>query len=333
MWRSTVGIIVTLALALGILWAPLASEAQPPGKIPRLGFLYSGFGPSDAAEIQRSAYWQEMHARGWVEGQTITVERRRAEGHYERLPALAAELVQLKVDVLIATEFRAALAAQHATRTIPIVALVGEAISTGLIASLAQPGGNLTGVTGINQELTAKRLELLKEALPGATRVAVLWNPTNPAIALRVPVAQRAAAALGLTLEPVVEAREVGELEDAFATLARARPDALLILDNYWWPPRRTPLLDLIASSRLPVIYENRGWVAAGGLMSYGPKSDDNGRRAAVLTDKLLHGAKPPDLPVEQPTKFELVINLKTAQVLGITMPPSLLLLADEVIQ
>jgi putative ABC transport system substrate-binding protein len=328
---SAIGLVVILTC--GVLVAPLAVAAQQPGKVPRLGVLVSGFSPSDAAEILRSPYWQEMHARGWVMGQTIMVELRQAEGHYDRLPALAAELVQLKVDVLLTQEFPAARAAQHATRTIPIVALVGEVLTTGLVASLAQPGGNLTGVTWINQEHTEKRLELLKEALPGATRVAALWNPTNPAIALRVPVAQRAAAAMGLSLEPVVEAREVTELEEAFATLARARPDALLILDQYWWPPRRTPLLDLIANSRLPVIYEHRGWVAAGGLMSYGPKSADLYHRAAVLTDKILHGAKPADMPVEQAMTFELVINLKTAQALGLTIPPTLLFQADEVIR
>ena len=270
-----------------------------------------------------------------MEGQNIVIEYRYAEGRDDRLAALVAELVRLKMDVIVATGGTAATrAVQHATRTIPILmAGASDPVRDGLVASLTHPGGNTTGLSNLSAELPGKRLEILKETVPQSARVAVLANPGTPNYASAMHTLTGAAEALGLHLH-VVELRSPDELDAAFAAKTRAGADALfvqgepLLLDGL-----RGRIVDLAATSRLPAMYSWRMYVEAGGLMAYGPSLPDMHRRAAVYVDKILKGAKPADLPVEQPTKFELVINLKTAQALGLTIPPTVLFLADEVLQ
>jgi putative ABC transport system substrate-binding protein len=262
----------------------------------------------------------------------MVLEARWAVGTLERLPDLATELVQRKVDLIVAVGTPAAQAAQHATRTIPIVALMGDPVEMGLVAGLARSGGNLTGVSGQNAGLGGKLLELLKEAVPQASRVAVLWNAANPNKVLVWQETQSAAQALGVTLHSV-EVRTPDDFERAFAALTRGRAEALITFMEGLTIAYRRQIVDFTTQHRLPMLAENRVFVEAGGLMSYGVKLGELYGRLAVYVDKILKGAKPADLPVEQPMKFELVLNLKTAQALGITMPPSLLLLAEEVIR
>ena len=328
MWYSALGCLVTLALT--ILLAPLASDGLAAANVPRIGFLSVTDSASAAAVLE--PFRHGLRERGYVEGQTIVLEERWAEGTLDRLPDLATELVQRKVDILVAVGAPAAKAAQQATRTIPIVALMGDPVETGLVASLAQPGGNLTGVSGQTAEVSGKLLELLKEAVPQASRVAVLWNAANPNKVLEWQETQRAAQALGVTLQSV-EVRTPDDFERAFAALTRGHPDALITLMEGLTIAHRRQIVDFTTQHRLPMMAENRVFVEAGGLMSYGVRPRELYGHLAVYVDKILKGAKPADLPVEQPLKFELVLNLKTAQALGITMPPSLLLLADEVIQ
>ncbi len=322
----TAALIVTLAL--GIFSTPLSVNAQQATKVPRIGFLL----------VTASPHWEEAFRQGlrdlgWVEGQNIAIEYRWAEGKLERLPDLAAELVRLKVDVLVAETTPAALAAKNVTKTIPIVFVrVSDPVGSGLVASLARPGGNVTGPTSITLELSGKRLELLKEALPGILRVAVLWNPTNPASAPMLKETQVAAGALNLQLQ-ILEARDRNELERAFSALARNPADALTMVPESFFYGQRTRIVDFAARRRLPVMGWAREFVDAGALMSYGPSLSDIWRRAATYVDKILKGGKPADLPVEQPTRFELVINLKTAKALGLTIPQSILIRADHVIQ
>jgi len=331
MWCSAVGCIATLIL--GLLVAPLAAETPLPTKVYRIGWLRPDSPPLSPYPPQE-AFRQRLRDLGYVEGQNLVMESRYAEGSEERLPALAAELVQLQVDVIVAPGTEAILAAQHATRTIPIVMTgANDPVGQGLVASLAHPGGNTTGLSNLGVELPGKRLELLKEAVPQSTRIAVLGNPADPAYAPAMHTATVAAQALGLHLH-VVELHRAEELDTAFAAMPRAGVDALLVLGEPQLTDRlRGRIVDLAVQSRLPAMYDWRMYVDAGGLMSYGASLLDKYQRAAEYVDKILKGAKPADLPVEQPTKFELVINLKTAKALGITMPPSLLLLADEVIQ
>jgi putative tryptophan/tyrosine transport system substrate-binding protein len=329
---SAVGLIVTLALA--ILMAPLAVEAQPPMKVHRVGLLITAFSPSQPSPIL-GAFAQTLRELNYVEGRNVILEYRYAEGSAERLRDQAAELVQLPVDVIVAQGAAAIRAAQHATHTIPIVmAATSDPVGLGFIASLAQPGGNITGLSFLGEELPGKRLELLKEAVSQSTRIAVLANPAFPAQASRMHHLTMAARALGLHLH-VVEVRRADELDDAFTAMTRAGADAVIVLEDAVLLNSQVGrvVADLAAKNRLPVMYSWRDWVVAGCLMSYGPSELDTNRRAASYVDKLLKGANPAELPVEQATKFELVINLKTAQALGITMPPSLLLLAEEVIQ
>jgi putative ABC transport system substrate-binding protein len=279
------------------------------------------------------AFLEGMRALGYVEGQHFVLEVRAAVGHYEQLPALAAELVQLKPEVIVAQGTPAALAAKDATTTIPIVIVgVGDPVESGLVASLARPGGNITGLSVLLPELVGKQLEFLKDVLPTVSRVAVLWNPANPAHALQMREADVAAQRLGVQLHRV-EVRSPDAFDSAFAAMTSAHADALLVLvDNVFFEHRRR-LAELAAMSHLPTMYQGQSFVEAGGLISYWASPPDGWRRGATYVDKILKGAKPADLPVERPTKFELVINLKTAKELGIMMPPSLLLLADEVIQ
>jgi putative ABC transport system substrate-binding protein len=330
MWCSAVGRIVTLTLSM--LAVPLLAVAQPVEQVRRIGMLRSG----SAQEPDRSveAFWQGLRDLGWVEGQNLVMEYRWAEGKDERLPDLAAALVRLQVEVIVAGGPPAIRAAQHATRTIPIV-MTGTAdpVAEGFVASLAQPGDNITGVSLLMVELPGKRLEFLKEIVPQSTRVAVLANPAFAVNTLYLHNLTVAAQALGMYLH-VVEVRRADELDAAFAAITRADADALMVLSD---PALMDSLLGrvaaLAATHRLPAMYNWKMYVEAGGLMSYGPSLPERHRRAATYVDKILKGAKPADLPVEQPTKFELIINLKTAKALGITIPPSLLLLADEVIQ
>jgi ABC-type uncharacterized transport system substrate-binding protein len=329
MWCSAVGGFVTLILSL--LVASPAAGAQQATKVHRIGWLSTS---APRVDLTPDALRQGLRELGYVEGQNLVMEYRWAEGKAERLPDLAAELVQLPVDVIVAAGTAAVRAAQHATRTIPIVmADTADPVGQGLVASLARPGGNITGFSLLMAELPSKRLELLKETVPQRARVAVVANPADPTYEARMNNLRMAAQALGLPLH-VVEMRRADELDPAFAAMPRAGVDALLVFgDTLLLGRLRGRTIDLAAKHRLPAMYEGRPWVVAGGLMSYGPSLSDMHRRAAVFVDKILKGAKPADLPVEQPMKFELVINLKTAQALGLTIPPSLLFQADEVIK
>jgi putative tryptophan/tyrosine transport system substrate-binding protein len=320
-------------LAGGLLAAPLAAEAQQAAKVARIGYLSPSLATSPHL---REAFRQGLRDLGYVEGRNLVIEYRGAEGKPERLPALAAELVALKVDVIVVTSTPAALAAKQATRTIPIVFIaVADSVASGLVTSLARPGGNVTGLSLLTSELVGKRLELLKQAVPGVSRVAVLWQPGDYGERTEKDILKKAevtAPALGARLQ-VVEARGPADIDRAFSDMTRARAGALMVLGSTMFFTERRRLVDLAAKHRLPAVYPTRDSVDAGGLMSYGPNLADLFRRAATYVDKILKGAKPADLPVEQPTKFELVINLKTANALGLTIPQSVLGRADEVIQ
>jgi putative ABC transport system substrate-binding protein len=329
MWCSTVGVIVLLTLSL--LGVPLAAETLPSAKVARIGYL--GSTTTREQEAYLETFLEGMRALGYVEGQNLVMEYRGAAGQYERFPDLAAELVRLQVDVLLVVATPAALAAKAATTTIPIVlAGVGDPVGSGLVASLARPGGNVTGVVSLAPELVEKQLAFLKDVLPTVSRVAVLWNPANPVHPLMVREADVAAQALGVQLH-LVEAGGPDAFDRAFAAMTSAHAGALLVLADSMFFQHRRRLAELAATSRLPAMYNIPLMVEAGGLMAYGPNTPDIRRRAATYVDRILKGAKPGDLPVEQPMKFELVINLKTAQALGITIPPTLLFQADEVIR
>jgi putative ABC transport system substrate-binding protein len=317
----------------GLLAAPLAAEAQEAAKIARIGYLAAD---RAANRHMPEAFRQGLRDLGYVEGRNVVIEYRDAEGKLERLPALAAELVALKVDVIVAGGTPQALAAKQATRTLPIVfAAAADPVTSGLVASLARPGGNVTGLSMLTPELVGKCLEQLKQAVPGVSRVAVLWQPG--ALGERTEKdmlkgAEVAARALGVRLQ-FLEARGPADFDRAFSEMTRARADALTVLPSTMLNAERRRLVDLAAKNRLPAVYPWREGVDAGGLMSYGPDFADLFRRAATYVDKILKGAKPADLPIEQSTKYELVINLKTAKALGLTIPPSLLQRADEVIE
>jgi putative tryptophan/tyrosine transport system substrate-binding protein len=327
MWYSVIGCIVTLSLSL--FAAPLAAVAQPPTHVHRIGVLLDTTPGRDLV----GAFLEGMRALGYVEGQHLVLEYRGAEGQYERLPALAAELVRLQVDVIVTYGTPPSVAAKHATTTIPIVMMsVGDPVGSGLVASLARPGGNVTGVTSLSPDLVGKQLEFPKDVLPTISRVALLWNPANPANALNVREAEVAAQALGVQLHRV-EAGGPEAFDRAFAAMASAHAGALLVIGDRVFRQHSSRLAELATMSHLPTMHTIRAYVEAGGLMSYGPNSLDLNRRAAYYVDRILKGTKPADLPVEQPSKFELVINLKTAKALGLTIPPSMLFQADEVIQ
>jgi putative ABC transport system substrate-binding protein len=312
--------------------APLAADAQRPPKIARIGFLHPA-SPEGVTGSRLRAFREGLRELGYVEGQNVQLEVRWGEGKLEQLPALAAELVALKVDVIVAATSPSVVAAHQATRTIPIVMPVSsDPVADGLVASLARPGGNITGLSMMAPELGAKRLQLLREVFPDASRaVVVLWNPAYVGMRARFEEAKSAAPALGLAVRSV-EVRDASELNVALEAFARERPEALVLADPFT-VSQRARIVEFAAEHRLPAIYENSDFVEAGGLMSYGPNISDLFRRAATYVDKILKGAKPGDLPIEQPTKFELVINLKTAKALGIVVPLSLLARADEVIQ
>jgi putative ABC transport system substrate-binding protein len=319
-----------VTLTLSLLAAPLTAEAQPAAKVARIGYLAPGGG---AGSPPAEAFRQGLRELGYVEGHNLALEFRAAEGKSEVLPALAAELVQLPVDVIVVLSSVAAQAAKHTTTTIPIVMVSsGDPVATGLVASLARPGGNLTGLTGLATELSGKRLELLREAVPSLSRVAVLWNASDAAMTHTFKGIQAAAPVLGMAVHPL-GVREAKEIDSAIAAMTAERPDALFMISDVLTSRHTQQVVDFAAQHQLPTLFEGRGPVAAGGLISYGPSVPELLRRAASYVDKILKGAKPGDLPVERPMKFELVINLKTAKALGITFPPSLLFQADEVIR
>jgi len=323
--------LIGLAVILSLNLAPLAAEAQPAGKTYRIGFLGS---QSPAGQRTRlEAFRQGLAEHGYVEGRNVIIEYRWAEGDYKRLPGLAKELVALTPDLIVSSGGPpAALALKAATKTIPIVFLGGPAVEMGIVPSIARPGGNLTGFDVFAVDLDGKRLGLLKEALPKASRVAVLWNPDLPQRTVRRDRLEGAGRSLGLQLR-FIEARHPGEIDTAFAAMARERPDALLVLADPLFSTQRTRIVDSAARSRLAAMYQWREFAEDGGLMSYGADLPGIYRRLGAYIDKILKGAKPGDLPVEQPTKFELVVNLKTAKAMGLTIPPSILLQADKVIQ
>jgi len=322
--------MVTGMLALGLLAAPLAAPAQPPlGKKAHIGYLSFRSGPSHLDE----AFRQGLRELGYIEGQNISIEYRWADWKPDRLSASAAELVRLNVEVIVATPGgNVAPAARKATSTIPIVFTSGDPVKAGLVSRLDRPGGNLTGVHILTSELEAKRLELLKEALPQVSRVAVLTNLAKPSLSAHLKDLEAAAPTLRVKLQ-VLDVRERQKIDDAFVAMTRERVGALLVMSEPMFYAQRERIVDLAARTRLPAIYEWRDFAESGGLMSYGASITDMYRRLASYVDKILNGAKPGDLPVEQPTKFELVINLKTAKVLGLTIPPSLILRADQVIE
>jgi putative tryptophan/tyrosine transport system substrate-binding protein len=329
MWYSALGCIVTLIL--GLLTAATA-HAQPPAKVARIGYLVTGGLASPETRVLLDAFRQGLRERGYVEGQNIVIEYRAADGKLERFPALAAELVQLKPEVIVAQGTPAARAAQQATSTVPIVTpVMGDPVGDGFVASLARPGGNITGLTFLGPELVAKRLELLKEALPRVSRIAALWHPgayAERTTSAMLQETEAAARTLGVQLQRV-EVRGPDELDRAFSTMTRERAEALIVLPSAMLYNERRRLVDLAARHRLPAMYQAREIVELGGLIAYGASIPDLIRRSATHVDKILKGAKPADLPVEQPTKFELVINLKTAQALGLTVAPALLFQAD----
>jgi putative tryptophan/tyrosine transport system substrate-binding protein len=324
---SPVGLVATLALA--VLVAPLLANAQPSGKVFRVGVLL----PTSLGLPTFRAFQQRLQELGYVEGHNLALEVRAVEGQFERLPGLAAELVRLHVDVIVASGPEATLrAARDATETIPIVmrARDYDPIALGYVAGLARPGGNITGVVQQRLEVTAKQLELLKEALPTITRVAVLWDAAS---ADQRQAAEAAARPLGMQLQPLELRHPPYEFAGAFVAAAQGQAEALLVLNSPVFFMQREHLMDLVTMSRLPTMFGLSDSARAGGLMSYDVHNVDTWRRVADYVDKILKGAKPADLPVEQPTKFELIINLKTAKALGITIPPHLLVLADEVIR
>jgi len=318
-------------VALGLLAAPLAAGAQQPGKVPRIGFLSADV-PAGISDLME-AFQQGLRDLGYAEGQNIVIVYRFAQGNMNRLPDLAAELVRLKVDVIVAAATPAAQAAKSAAGPIPVVfTTVGDPVASGLVRTIAQPGGNVTGLSIIAAELAGKRLELLKELVPRASRVAVLWDPGQPAGAPILKETEAAARSLGLQVQ-LVEARGPDDFQNALSTIKRVRAGGLVVLPSFLFTAHRYRLADLLIRERVPAVFLRREFVEAGGLMSYSPSFADQYRRAATYVDKILKGAKPADLPVEQPTRFELVINMKTAKALGLTIPPSILVRADQVIQ
>jgi putative ABC transport system substrate-binding protein len=311
--------------------APRALLAQQPAKIPRIGVLLAGT-PAGFA-VRTEAFLQELRQLGYVEGKNVVIEWRWAENQPDQIPRLAAELAGLSLDVIVTGGTSSARALKTATRTIPIVmALVGDPVGTGLVDSLARPGANLTGFSDFAPALTAKRLEILKELAPQASRVAVMLNQTNPNTRVEFDAARNAAKALGIELIPL-EISEPATLEAAFAKIMQQRPGAFTLLTDPMLYSQRSRIVKLVAEHPLPAMYPQPEFVDAGGLISYGQNSRETFRRSAIYVDRILKGTRPGDLPIEQPTKFEMVVNMKTAKALGVTMPQSILVRADRVIE
>jgi putative tryptophan/tyrosine transport system substrate-binding protein len=326
--RSPSGVAaIVAALAMGLGAADLA--AQQPARIARIGFLHPGTAPNASADVFR----QTLHDLGYVEGRDVTIEFRWAEGRMDRLSPLAAELVALKVDVIVVGTTPAIKAVAEKTKTIPIVmTVVADPVADGLVQSLGRPGGNVTGLTIISPELSGKRIELLKEAVPRLARLAVLWNPANPTHASALRESQATAKALGLQALPVA-VRAAADVDGAFATIARERATALFVLDDAILFIERQLISDLALKNRLPMVSGISGYADAGGLMTYGARQTDLYHRAAIIVDRILKGAKPANLPIEQPSSFEFVLNLKTAKSLGLAIPDSVLWRADRLIE
>jgi ABC-type uncharacterized transport system substrate-binding protein len=318
-----------IAFASGAALMPLAARAQTPtGKIYRLGILQPGKPPQPLVEVLRD----RLKDLGYREGRNIAYEYRWAEGKNDRLDELAKELVDLKVDVITTLSTPAAIAAKKVTKTIPIVfSAVGDPVGAGVVPNLSHPGGNVTGVSLLATELSGKRLEILKEIVPNAAPVAMFWNDTNPGMVLRAREAQNAADKMDLNLQSI-GVHDLTSFDDAFATINSKKFNALLTLVDPFTNEHRQRIVDFAAKRRLPAIYESREFVDAGGLISYGPNLPEHQRRAADYVSMIFKGSKPGDIPVEQPTKFELIINLKTARALGLTIPPPVLERADELI-
>ncbi len=320
-----------LAVILAVLIMPLTADAQPPGRIPRIGVL-SGGTPATGAG-RHEALRQGLRELGYVEGKNVVLEFRYAEGRPERLPALVAELVRLNVDLIVTSGDHQIRAARKASHTLPIVvALAGDLVGAGHAASIARPAGNVTGFTTVGPEAAVKRLEFLKAAFPKVSRVGLLWNPTNAVNSAILDEMRRGAPSVGVRLLSL-EVPRSEDLERALEGALRDRTEALIALGDTVLLTHRARIVEFAAKHRLPTMYANQDYMDAGGLMFYGPNVADMYRRAATYVDKILKGAKPGDLPIEQPTKFELVINLKTARALGLTIPQALLLRADQVIQ
>jgi ABC-type uncharacterized transport system substrate-binding protein len=324
---------LAVVLAVGLTLAPLAAGAQQQaGKVPRVGVLLTGSESDASTNVE--ALRQGLREHGYVEGRNIVVDYRYGDANFDRLPQLAADLVGLGVDLIVTSGTPPTLAAQNATRTIPIVmTVVGDPIAAGFIASFARPGGQVTGLTQISTELDGKRLTLLKEAFPKVSRLAVLFDPSASGQSVPLRDTQTAARALGVNLLPLKLRGPDPDLESAFRTATRERAGALLVVAGPVQERHQKRIVDLAAKNRLPAMYAQRGYADVGGLMAYGVSLPDLYRRAATYVDKILKGAKPADLPVEQPTKFELVINLKTANALGFKIPPTIFHRADHVIQ
>jgi putative ABC transport system substrate-binding protein len=320
----------SILVSLVLLAVVVIAEAQQPKKVSRIGYLGATAPSNISARIE--AFRQGLRDLGYIEGQNLIIEYRYAEGKLDRLPELAAELVRLKVDAIFVQSTPAVQAAKKATTTVPIVSVSGDPVGLGLVASLARPGGNVTGLTNLTSELAGKRLELLKEVDPRISRVAVLWNPDASSSALRMRETDAAAASLGIKLQPV-EVRAANDFERAFSALKRERADALFPLRSPFISNHVKRIVELAAKNRVPGMYDASEFAEAGGLMSYGTMLADLDRRAATYVDKILKGAKPAELPVEQPTKFEFVINLKAAKQIGLTIPPNVLVRADKVIK
>ena len=322
-----IGLAVLFVLSFDL--APVAAEAQSAAKVPRVGYL----SPVSANAPGHLIFRQSLRELGYVEGENILFEERFADGNSSRLPALAADLVRRNVDVILAASPPAVRAATAETKTIPIVIITGDdPVMSGYVPSLARPGGNVTGVTFLTVDLFAKQLDLLKQLVPGLTRVAFLQDPTMPTTDQDLAVVRTAARALDLRLQ-VVQARDRRDYDGAFATMTTERAGALVIAGSPTYIQDRKRLISLAAKRRLPAIFAFKEDAEAGGLISYGPRQADAVRLASAYVDRILKGARPADLPIEQPTKFELVINLKTANALGLTIPQSLLVRADEIIQ
>jgi putative ABC transport system substrate-binding protein len=322
--------VLAVALAVVILAVPLASEAQPPTKVWRIGYLGYAY-RTEARDLE--AFRQHLRELGYVEGKNLVIESRLAESSLERLPAVVAELVSLKLDVIAAYGNQTIEALRRATQTIPIVMIVaGDPVGAGLVTSLAHPGGNVTGLSSLSEGLSAKRLELLAQTVPGMTRVGVLMVPNIPTHAAFLREIKTAGQRIGIAVVGA-EARGRDEIERAFAALTKARAQGLIVLPNPVTLTHQTRIVELAAKNRLPAVYPGQEFTESGGLMAYSTSRTEMYRRSAVFVDKILRGAKPADLPVEQPTTFELAINLKTARALGLTIPPALLLRADRVIE
>jgi putative tryptophan/tyrosine transport system substrate-binding protein len=337
-WAGTVVNLAATRLAPALILLLLTAllgpaAAQAPARVPKVGYISPG-SSSDPARLRRfEAFRQGLRELGYVEGQTIILEPRWAEGKYDQYPALAADLVRLKVDAIVASGGAATKAAQQATRTIPIImSIVIDPVGSGLVSSLAHPGGNLTGTSMMATDLVGKQFEVLKEVVPKVSRVALLWNPANPGGAPQLREAEAVARALGVGLQ-TLEARNPQEIDSAFAAMTRERTGALVVLVDAFFTNQVRQIADLATKRRLPSIYGQREYAEAGGLMVYSSNPFDLERRTATFVDKILKGAKPADLPIEQPSKFDLVINLKTAKALGLTVPSSLLLRADKVVE